>query len=105
MTERRHLACIKNKEDKLNMGKLKDNLSETFKKSLSETILMNLIFWVFCLILFGVIWIWIGEGVGLIFFFLFLAGSFTLVSIFDLIYIHFTGENILNNSDTHSKSK
>ncbi len=49
-------------------------------------VIINLIFWAYCLIQFLVVKWLIGDITGLIFFFVVLAVGFTLVSIYDGLY-------------------
>ena len=51
---------------------------------------INLIFWAFCIALYFVVWLLTGENTGLTFLFGVLAIGFTLMSIFDGLYDHFT---------------
>ncbi len=68
-----------------------DKKTEIPKKTISEKpytniILANIIFWIFCIIQLMIIWIIVGEGAGLIYFFAFLCIAFSFVSVFDLIF-------------------
>lgn len=49
-------------------------------------VIINLIFWAYCLIQFLVVKWLIGDMTGLIFFFVVLAVGFTLVSMYDALY-------------------
>jgi hypothetical protein len=52
----------------------------------SGYVIINLIFWAYCLIQFLVVKWLIGDITGLIFFFVVLAVGFTLISIYDALY-------------------
>lgn len=54
--------------------------------SFTGYVIINLIFWAYCLIQFLVVKWLIGDMTGLIFFFVVLAVGFTLVSIYDGLY-------------------
>lgn len=53
-------------------------------------VIINLIFWAYCLIQFFVVKWLIGDMTGLIFFFVVLAVGFTVVSIYDCLYERFS---------------
>ena len=56
----------------------------------AEYLVVVILFWVFCGVVFLVTWIWTGESIGMPFFFLALCVGFTIVAVFswlhDLLY-------------------
>lgn len=90
------MSDAKSKQIK-NQTKPEKQIPESRKK-VSELVQMNIIFWLFCALMLIVAWFWVGEGVGLLFFFVYLGCAFTVVSIFDLIYDRFSDKNKENDN-------
>lgn len=61
--------------------------------SIKDYLLINLIFWGFCIALYFIVWIITGENTGLSFLFGVLGIGFTLMSVFDYLYDYFSKKN------------
>lgn len=68
-------------------------------------IILNLIFWGYCLIQLAVLKYIFRETIGLIFFFIVLGAGFTIVSAFDYIYDRISLKNRTSNENANSEEK
>jgi hypothetical protein len=76
----------KNKAPVLQEKEVKDTESQDSLFSLKGYIILNIIFWVYCLLQVIILrWIY-RDAMGIIFFFTVLATGFTAVSVYDYVY-------------------